>query len=125
MSGGGGSSVLAARDAMRISYRRESRWAARVDRAVEPDTQAGSVTPEGALLTAQLRRIVRARIAAHIASAPELRPAVEVLLYEEAPRTVAARVSLPVTDIYAASQRLRARLRADHELQRLWLDQAA
>jgi hypothetical protein len=72
----------------------------------------------------QLRRIVQARIQAHVTAAPELRPAVEVVLYGERPRAVAEQLQLPVDDIYRASESLRARLRADQELQRLWSEAA-
>ena len=116
--------VACARNAMRDAYRRESWWQSRVDSGADPDMQAGPVTPEGALLTAQLRRIVRARVQAHVDAEPKLRPAVEVVLYAETPRGVAAQLQVPVTDIYDASASLRARLRADHELQRLWLEAA-
>lgn len=81
-------------------------------------------TPESVLLTLHLRRIVRARLAAHVAAAPELRPAVDVVLYEERPRSVAERHALDVRDLYRASERLRAELRDDDELQRLWVEYA-
>ena len=115
--------IVSARNAMRSTYRREAWMERRVDHDADPDTQAGTTTPEAALLTLQLRRIVRARLAAHLDAAPELRPAVEVVLYRERPRVVAEQLHLNVEDIYRASECLRARLRADEDLQRAWRDE--
>jgi len=116
--------IVRARNVMRSTCRRESWWQSRVDAGANLELQASPETPEATLLTAQLRRIVRARVAAHVAAAPELRPAVEVVLYEERPREVAAALQLPIDDIYRRAESLRARLRADHELQRLWAEAA-
>ena len=115
--------VVGARNAMRSTYRREAWWAARVDSGADPSARPADGTPEAALLTLQLRRIVRARLAAHLEAAPELRPAVEVVLYRERPRVVAEQLHLDVEDIYRASECLRARLRADEDLQRAWREE--
>jgi hypothetical protein len=116
--------IVSARNAMRSMCRRESWWQARVDHDADPDLRAAPERPDVALDTLRLRRIVRSRIQAHVTAAPELRPAVEVVLYEERPRAVAEQLQLPVEDIYAASASLRARLREDEELQRLYREAA-
>lgn len=118
LTGPGGSDALR----LTVAYRtmankcRHERWmAARVDDgAAEPVDQR---TPEDAMARAEVVRIIRERLAAHLEAHPELITAARVLAGNTKTRHTADAVAT-----YRATKRLRERLAADVRLQAVWAD---
>ena len=119
VSGPEGLRLVCAWRTMRGTRRHESWLAVRLsDDDVDQFTDAR--TPEGDLAREQLRWLVRARLADHLARHPELRVAVRVLTGE-----IRARETANPKETYRATERLRERLRADEQMRAAWADCAA
>jgi hypothetical protein len=114
--------LTAARQAMLDARRREQRRAAHVDAEATTPTVDRRPLQDALLDCQRLRRCVRARLGDHARRRPHLLPAVPVVLGLRTPRDVAVQRGLPVHHVYQATEALREHLRADGELQQLWID---